>query len=87
MRRSTASAPLDHGPAIQPDSYSLTAVARLRDGVTLTETRAELTGLGAALEPIAPGNGNTAIFTLIDAVLLKALPVREPARSFEQPAE
>jgi putative ABC transport system permease protein len=37
--------------------YSLTGVARLRDGVTIADARAELTRLTTALEAEFPGNG------------------------------
>jgi len=45
------------------DDYSYTGVARLRDGASLAEFRAEINQLARSLAPQAPGEGYEAIFS------------------------
>jgi putative ABC transport system permease protein len=55
------------------DAYIFAVVGRLRDGVTITEARSELTHLAVDLDPLYPTNGYRALvstaITLLDATV------------------
>ena len=61
------------------DDYSFTGVARLRDGASLDEFRAEINQLARSLDPQAPGQGYTALFST--ALTLRDFTVGQIARA------
>jgi putative ABC transport system permease protein len=52
------------------DDYSFSAVARLREGVSVESARAEITQLSRTLQPVAPGQG-------YDMLVSTALPLQD----------
>jgi len=61
------------------DDYSFTGVARLRDGASLDEFRAEINQLSRSLAPEAPGQGYDALFST--ALTLRDFTVGQIARA------